>query len=125
MVKTRTWALGIGIAIAALAVLSALLLTWHRGGTTVEIVQNGEVIREIDLSRVAEEYSFVIESADGGKNVVTVQPGRICVSDADCPDRICVERGWLTDEAAPIVCMPHKLMIRVKTGTADVDAVAQ
>ena len=74
------------------------------------------MIREIDLSRVSREYSFVVESPYGGSNTILVQPGRICVSEADCPDRICVHQGWLSDGAAPVVCMPHRLVLRLKDG---------
>ena len=52
-----------------------------------------------------------------------VRAGAIRVSEADCPDKICVGMGWLTDGAFPIVCLPHRLMIRLK-GTA-ADAAAQ
>ena len=124
MVKTKTW----GIAIAALALLLALLsflLLRQRGeGTVAEILQDGVVIREVDLSRVLREESFRVEGPDGGYNVVTVRPGAVCVSEADCPDHICVQQGWLTDRAAPIVCMPHRLLIRLK-GAEGADAEAQ
>ena len=124
MIKTRTWIVIIACSAAVLAVLSALLLSQHRGGNTVEIVQDGTVIKEIDLSKVTREYSFTVEWKDGGYNVVRVVPGRICVYEADCPDQICVNQGWLTDQAAPIVCMPHRLIIRAKAAS-DADAVTQ
>ncbi len=114
MIKTRTWVIIIAAAALALAVLSALLLTRHGEGTVVQIIQDDTVIREIDLSRVTKEYSFTVDSPYGGSNTILVQPGRICVSDADCPDRICVHQGWLTDDPVPIVCLPHRLIIALK-----------
>ncbi len=114
MIKTRTWVIIIAAAALALAALSALLLTRHGEGTVVQIIQDDTVIREIDLSRVTKEYSFTVDSPYGGSNTILVQPGRICVSDADCPDRICVHQGWLTDDPVPIVCLPHRLIIALK-----------
>ena len=108
--KTKTWILILLALAAVLSALSAWTLS-KRGGRVVEIVQSGEVIRTIDLDRVTEAETFVLTAPDGGSNTVTVQTGRICVSGADCPDKICVQRGWLT-EGTPIVCMPHKLIIR-------------
>ena len=122
MIKTRTWIW----LIAALAILLAALSAWllfFRTGHTVQVVQNGVVIREINLDRVTEEEIFTVPAPDGGSNTVTVQPGRICVSAADCPDQICVQRGWLT-EGAPIVCMPHRLVIQT-VGASNADAVSQ
>ena len=124
MIKTRTWVVLIAAAAAVLALLSLRLLTGRRTGTVVEVMQDGAVLREIDLSAVAEEYSFEVEWPGGGSNTVRVQPGRVCVSGADCPDKICVAQGWLSDEAAPIVCLPHRLIIRVKDA-GQLDAVAR
>ena len=114
MIKTRTWVICIAAAAVMLAALSLLLLTSRKDGTVVQVIQDGTVIREIDLSRVSQEYSFEVEGPEGGSNTVLVQPGRICISEADCPDRICVHQGWLTDQPVPIVCLPHRLVIALK-----------
>ena len=124
MLKTRTWIIIIAAAAVILAVLTAVTLNLKRDSAKVEVVQDGTVIREIDLNTVTSEYSFDVVWRDGGVNTVTVQPGRICVSHADCPDLICVHRGWLSDEVTPIVCMPHHLLIRV-AGTTYLDAVSE
>ena len=118
MLKTRTWILIFAAVLLACAAAMLLLRGAHTG-TVAEIVQDGQVLRRIDLSQVTEPYSFTVDR-DGGSNVVTVEPGRICVSDADCPDRVCVSFGWLSKGSVPILCMPHKLMIRmVQSGGAD------
>lgn len=124
MLKTRTWIILIAVAAVVLAVLSLRLLTNRREGTAVEVVQDGVVLQEIDLSAVAREYSFDVQWPGGGSNTVRVQPGRICVSEADCPDKICIAQGWLSDEATPIVCLPHRLIIQVK-GAGQLDAVVR
>ncbi len=114
MIKTRTWILMFAVLAVGLILLSAALLRTPRSGTTAQIMLDGEVIREIDLSRVKEPYSFVVESEGGGTNRITVEPGRICVSEANCPDGICVSQGWLSDQNVPIVCLPHRLIIKIK-----------
>jgi len=124
MLKTRTWVLIVAIAAVVLAAAAYFTLTARGEGRTVQILQDGEVVREIDLSQVTERYTFTLTASDGGTNTVEVQPGRIRVLDADCPDRICVEHGWLTDQAAPIVCMPHRLIIQLKEAPGT-DAVSR
>lgn len=124
MIRTRTWVILLSAAALLLAAAAWYTLSAKRSGTVVQIVQDGTVIREIDLARVTEEYSFTIEAPGGGRNVVTVRPGAICVSDADCPDRVCVNQGWLTDQGVPIVCLPHRLSISL-TDAAGADAVAR
>ena len=109
--KTRTWIL-LFAAVLLLCAAAMLLLRGAHTGSVAEIVQDGQVLRRIDLAQVTEAYSFTLDY-EGGSNTVTVEPGRICVSDADCPDKVCVAFGWLSDGSVPILCMPHKLMIRM------------
>lgn len=124
MIRTRTWILLFAAAAVVLGALSWYLLSRRTEGCVVQIVQDGTVLREIDLSRVTGEERIVIESPYGGSNVVLVRPGRICVAEADCPDGICVHQGWLESGGSlPIVCLPHRLVILVKDPAPDTDAV--
>ena len=115
MLKTRTWIILIASVALLLIALSVFLLTSRSEGTVVQVIQDGTVLQEIDLSRVREPYSFEVEAPDGGVNRIEVEPGRIRVADADCPDRICVSQGWLSDQSVPIVCLPHRLIIKLRS----------
>ncbi len=116
MLKTRTWV----IILAAVLICAVGLSFWTLGrkadGTAANVYQDGVCIRSIDLSRVTESERIVIEGA-GGTNTILVEPGRICIEAADCPDQVCVNTGWISDSAAPIVCLPHRLVIRIEGGT--------
>jgi hypothetical protein len=68
--------------------------------------------------------TFTVEDGEGGYNVITVEPGRIAVSDANCRDRVCVHYGWLSKSRIPILCIPHKLMIRISGSDGGPDAVS-
>ncbi len=114
MIKTRTWIIMIAAAAMVLIALSVLLLISRSSGTTAQIILDGEVIREVDLSRVREPYTFTVNDGAGGTNVVQVEPGRICVCEANCPDKICISQGWLSDQNVPIVCLPHRLIIKIR-----------
>ncbi|NLT09114.1 MAG: NusG domain II-containing protein [Ruminococcus sp.] len=76
----------------------------------VEIVRDGRVIEKLDLNS-EKDRTFRIED-ERGWNEVTIKDGRISITDADCPDHTCVKTGELRSEYVPIVCLPHKLMIR-------------
>lgn len=83
--------------------------------TMVEIVQDNKVLYTLDLSR-EENRTFRIDYIDGGWNEIKIENGQISVSDADCPDKTCVKTGVLRSETIPIVCLPHKLIIRFCDG---------
>lgn len=114
-----------GVLIAVI-LLSAGVLVWRKlnpqSAQIAKITQNGQVLQEIDLSQVKEPYSFVIEGENGALNTVQVEPGRICISEASCPDQVCVHQGWISDGSEPIVCLPNQVIIQITGGGSQVDA---
>ena len=111
--------------IAAVAVSAAVLLL--RGGSApspvARITRDGVLLEEIDLETVDQPRSFTLEGGSG-TNSVQVERGRIRVSEADCPDQVCVNRGWISDGTVPIICLPHKLMIEIVGGEGALDGGA-
>lgn len=113
------------LALLVLAVAGSAGFLLLRPGRTeapvARITRDGVLLEEIALDQVAQPYSFTLED-ERGSNVVQVEPGRIRVSRADCPDQICVERGFISDGTVPIVCLPHRLMIEIVGGGDGLDA---
>ena len=114
------------ILLLAAAVLSAGVLLLQKkqvSSPVARITRDGELLREIPLDEVEESYSFVVEDEEGS-NTILVEPGRIRVSEADCPDQVCVNQGFISDGTVPVVCLPHKLMIEIVGGGSEFDAAA-
>lgn len=123
MKSTKFWLLVVGIILAAAAVASVATFRSRLGDAVAVIDQDGVCVRTIDLSQVNEPYSFTVEWEDG-YNVVEVERGRIRVSEADCPDQVCVRQGWISNSVVPVACLPHKLVIRlVNNSDSVVDGV--
>lgn len=100
----------------------------QRTGEIASIYQDGKLIREVSLTDVASPYEFQVEASDGGYNLIRVEKGAIGIKDADCPDRICQQRGMVSDTGYPVTCLPHKLVIQIERLTAasdGIDAVVQ
>ena len=89
----------------------------------VDIVSDGKLIRSVDLASADDEV-FDVEY-DGHVNTVEIKDHRIRVLSADCPDNTCVRMGWLTGAGAPIVCLPHRLVIQFASGGDGPDAVTR
>ena len=81
------------------------------------IYQNGELVESIDLSGVREPYTITMQ-CDAGVNIISVEHGRICIMDASCADKSCVRQGWMSSGAAPVVCLPHTLVITLDRGNS-------
>ncbi|MCH5196299.1 MAG: NusG domain II-containing protein [Oscillospiraceae bacterium] len=107
------------LTLAAMAGIAVFLLmqSAQMNDPCAEIYQDGELIKTVSLS---EDTEFTVYCGDGF-NVVEVSDGKICVSSADCPDKVCVRQGKISG-AVPIVCLPHRLEIRVVNGNNIVDA---
>lgn len=92
------------------SLIVSLILYLKPESEYVTIVQDSEIIYKFDLAS-AENQEIRIESKDGGYNIVEIKDGQIRISDADCPDKTCVNTGFLSG-SIPVVCLPHKLIIR-------------
>ena len=109
------------VILAALALLvagsAAFLLLRPKGeGHMARITLDGKVVEE--------PYTLTLEGPGGFSNTITVEKGRICVSQAGCPDQICVHQGYISDSTTPIVCLPNKLIIEITGGGSGLDAAA-
>lgn len=111
-----------GVKICLAAVLTALVISAVttavmfrpkkiESSQYVEIVQDNKILYSIDIVQ-EKDRTFRIEYPDGGWNEITIRNSQIFVSDADCPDKTCVKSGILRSENMPIVCLPHRLVIR-------------
>lgn len=100
------------ILFTALLALSVLLLILGNldskgGGATVTDSQG-----RVYTFNLYENEDIRIET-DLGYNVISVHDGKICVSDADCPDCSCVKQDGINKKGDKIVCLPHKLIVEV------------
>ncbi|MDR2202213.1 MAG: NusG domain II-containing protein [Clostridiales bacterium] len=95
------------IILAAAAVVFAAALT--KKGGAVEITHNGQRQtypldrdREIDV---------------GGLLTVVIKDGAVRVTEAACPDKLCIHQGAVRHAGRAIVCAPNGIVIRVTGGS--------
>lgn len=113
------------IVIASLILLSFLpqlifgvILGKHYDETYAEISIDGSLYKKIPLSAHGGTDEFVIDTKNG-TNTVRVVDQTIQVMDADCKDQICVRQGAISKPGETIVCLPHKLLIEIKSYTKE------
>ena len=65
-----------------------------------------------------EDGKLVFRGERGGENVLVLEEkpeggtGIRCLS-ADCPDGICVQTGFAVPDTGSIVCLPHRMVVRL------------
>ena len=108
---------GLLLAVLLILLLGAYLLFGSKGGGSLyaEISIEGELYRRIELTGHRGRESLALATARG-QNVVVVEDEEIFVSEADCPDKICVRTGRLSKAGDTAACLPHKILIEVKEG---------
>jgi len=98
--------------VLSFAVLACVRLT-RAPGAEVVITIDGEIY----MRRSLDEKDVTIEIVDDGrKNTVVIKHGAVCVSEASCPDHVCVNSGWKKYDGETIVCLPNKLVVTVVGG---------
>ena len=91
-----------------------------KGEGTVVVTQEDKVT-EYPLSQ---NTTFSVFHEDGGYNLIMIQDGYVRVTDADCPDKLCVKQRSISKNGESIICLPHKLVVQITSGKeSDLDAV--
>lgn len=83
------------------------------GSKTAYIYRDNELLRTVSLDDVKNPYTFRIEYGDGEYNDILVENGKIKIADASCPDKLCVNMGYISEPLMPITCLPNHLVIRI------------
>ncbi len=98
-----------------------LCLTKH-DGAVVSVIQDGTETAQYSLSK---PKTIVISDTNGGRNTLVIEDGCAKITEADCPDHLCVHQRAISANGETIVCLPHKLVIKVTAGDApEVDFAA-
>jgi hypothetical protein len=104
------------------AAAGLFMLVVRDAGAEAVVVQDGKEILRLPLNEDTEE---VITRGEDS-NTVVIRGGTARVTEANCPDKTCVHTGEIRYEGQTIVCLPHKLVVKIEGGeTSDADAVSE
>lgn len=103
----------LGCVLAVGMILGIVLFFTRSAGAQVQIRVDGKVIKTFPLSV---DHAYTIEGADGGINKLIISDGTACISEADCPDGLCVNMGKIHYNGESIICLPHKTVVEVIGG---------
>ena len=105
------------ILVAALLLLAgvlALTLNANRQEGGVAVVRVDGV--ETERHSLAVDGTFPL---NGGTNLLVIQGGQAWLSEADCPDKLCVKQGKIHYTGQVITCLPNRLTVTVEGGESD------
>ena len=106
-----------GVLLAA----AVLLLFWVKARQTAETGSGPAAVVSLDgqdIGRYPLNKNGTF-SLNGGSNILVVQDGMAWVSDANCPDKICMGMGKISRNGEFIACLPNRLIIVVEGGDGE------
>ena len=113
------------ILIIVLALIPVLLLIYNMSGLLAP--DDPELVIYVD----GQEYGRYPLNDDrtveiGGTNICRIEGGRALMTEADCPDQICVHSAAIDEKGGNIVCLPNKVILTIENneeGSASEDAL--
>ncbi len=120
--KKADWIL-IGSILFVAGVLAAFLYFVPKNGSAVTVEINGKTVDRLPLS---EDTTKAYADENGGTNLLVIENGKARITEANCPDKICVHHRAISRSGESIICLPHKLVVTVinEKETDGVDARA-
>lgn len=115
------------LSLVIIAAAAFLIINYgvKKKGNYAVIKVDGQVIKTLRLDR--EETSIEVSGYQGGVNKIMIKDGKVSMTDADCPDKLCVKTGEISKTGETIVCLPHRVVVEIKGSLDDaaVDSVVR
>lgn len=84
-------------------------------GNTAEISVDGNIVDVVSLSG-ENDGVYKIE----GMNIsYEIKDGEIAIISSDCPDKVCIDDGFISLGGQKIVCLPNKTVISIPRDSDD------
>ena len=107
----------IAVLLVAALLAAAGMRIWQmnnaKDNAQVVVTIDGQVYGNYPLS---EDRTERIELPDGSYNILTISGGYADVTEASCPDQICVKHNHIRYSGDAIVCLPNKVVVTVEGG---------
>ena len=112
--KRRTDLLVIGLFLLLALVLYLVIgATREEGGGVVVVRVDGV---ETERHALSESGTYPL---NGGSNILVIENGEAWLSEADCPDHLCVKMGKIRYNGQTITCLPNRLTVTVEGGESN------
>ena len=82
----------------------------NKKSEAIEIYINNKLYKSIPID---EDEDLKIEG-EFGYNYIKIHDNGVEITEASCPDKVCVESGFISKPSERIVCMHNKVVIKIK-----------
>ncbi|MGN6715179.1 NusG domain II-containing protein [Anaerocolumna jejuensis] len=82
----------------------------QKSGDMVVVTVDGVVTQEYPLNK---DLTADIKGVNGGTNHLVIKDGYADVTEASCPDKICVKSRKINKTGESIICLPNKVVVKI------------
>ncbi|ADL06750.1 protein of unknown function DUF1312 [[Clostridium] saccharolyticum WM1] len=105
------------ILIAAILVTAGLLSAVFYAGNRkapeqVVVTVDGKTVAALDLYK---DTDMIIDGL-GGTDHLVIKDGYASITEASCPDKVCVRTGRIHKSGELIVCLPNRVVVTIEGG---------
>ena len=112
MTNKKKYLRDIILAVGLLAICAVALLIWRASAEAGEYAVVTVDGLEVSRYPLAEDREVEIKGV-GGNNKLVISDKKADVVDADCPDKVCVDHRSVSNIGETIVCLPHKVVVKI------------
>ncbi len=111
---------------AMFLIIILALQIFRNGGNKVLVSVDGVEKYTFDLDK---DIDFEIEGYEGGTNHLVIKDGEAYLTEASCPDHICVYMGKISDVGQSIICLPNRVVVEIvgdkNSPDGDIDTIVR
>ena len=94
-------------------IAAGFYLTHQDTGASVEVIVDGAIYGTYPLDV---DKEIPIQKDGKTTNLLVIKDGKADVTEADCPDKLCVHQKAISKTNETIVCLPDKVVITIENG---------
>jgi len=118
-IKKTDFLIAVGLIVISLAAWAIYREIKKEDSVTAEIYLDSELVETVELEKGEERYF----SIDGKPNVVfhITEEGRIAFVESDCPDKVCIQTGYIYMPGQFAACLPNGIVMKIKGNVSGED----
>ena len=91
-------------------------------GSEAHVFVDGKTVYKIDLGK-KDAYAIEVKN---GRVVIEVTDGKLYITSADCPRKICVDDSPISMAGESLICIPNNMIVKITgKGEAQLDTVTR
>lgn len=83
----------------------------RKSPAAVSVYQDGQLLASYPLT---DDLTEAIPWEENGYNLLLIENGAASVTDATCPDQLCMRQRAISKNGESIICLPHRLVLQIE-----------